>query len=223
MNNIVVIIGLVVVAGISLFLLRPQQSQPSQTIETEERNTRMNQQQIRKQYSNPPAMSIDVQKAYTAVITTNKGVLRLNLFASEAPNTVNNFVFLARDGYYHNTPFHRVIRDFMIQGGDPSGTGSGGPGYQFADEPITREYTRGTLAMANAGPDTNGSQFFIMHKDNSTLPKAYVIFGEIADTDQESFTTLDTLLATPVTMSRSGEQSKPTEDLQIIDIKIEEK
>jgi Peptidyl-prolyl cis-trans isomerase (rotamase) - cyclophilin family len=104
------------------------------------------------------------------------------LFATEAPTTVNNFVFLARDGFYDGVIFHRVIPGFMIQGGDPTGTGSGGPGYKFDDEPVTRRYNRGILAMANAGPNTNGSQFFVMHADYG-LPPNYTIFGRLTAGD----------------------------------------
>lgn len=117
-------------------------------------------------------------------ITTNQGVITLELFADDAPKTVANFVTLAQKGFYDGVIFHRVISGFMIQGGDPTGTGMGGPGYKFADEldPSTpsyqRGYVRGTVAMANAGPNTNGSQFFIMHKDYS-LPNAYTIFGRV--------------------------------------------
>ncbi|MDO8509591.1 MAG: peptidylprolyl isomerase [bacterium] len=117
-------------------------------------------------------------------ITTNKGVITLELFADDAPKTVENFVTLAQKGFYENVFFHRVISGFMIQGGDPTGTGAGGPGYKFADEldastpSYKRGYVRGTVAMANAGPNTNGSQFFIMHKDYP-LPNAYTIFGRV--------------------------------------------
>lgn len=220
MNKYVVII-LILIAGMSVFLLRPQQPATEQM--PTERNTPMIQQQASKQYASPPEMKIDTKKSYTATMTTNKGVMKLNLLPAEAPNTVNNFVFLARDGFYNNTVFHRIVSGFMIQGGDPTGTGTGGPGYRFADEPITKEYKRGTLAMANAGPNTNGSQFFIMHQDSATLPKDYVIFGEIDVADTESFKTLDALLATPVTVSMSGERSKPTEEVRIIEVTIEEK
>ena len=148
----------------------------------------------------------------SAILTTNKGVIKVNLFAAETPKTVANFVALAQKGFYTNTHFHRVIRDFMVQGGDPTGTGTGGPGYKFADESITREYLRGTLAMANSGPNTNGSQFFIIHQDYP-LPKNYVIFGMIDPTDTASLATLDALINTPVTDNGSGEQSKPLEPL----------
>ena len=107
-----------------------------------------------------------------------KGRHKAELFAKDAPATVNNFVFLAREGFYTNVKFHRIIAGFMVQTGDPTGTGTGGPGYRFKDEPVTRKYSRGTLAMANAGPNTNGSQFFIMHADYALQPN-YTIFGQV--------------------------------------------
>ncbi len=131
-----------------------------------------------KQYPSAPALTIDPAKSYTAVIETTAGTLTAELYPGDAPKTVNNFVFLAREGFYAGVIFHRVIEGFMIQGGDPTGTGSGGPGYKFADEPVKRKYSRGTLAMANAGPNTNGSQFFVMHADYG-LPPSYTIFGKL--------------------------------------------
>jgi cyclophilin family peptidyl-prolyl cis-trans isomerase len=133
-----------------------------------------------KKYDGAPAMTIDAMKTYTATIDTSAGSMTAELFPGEAPATVNNFVFLARDGYYADVIFHRVIKGFMIQGGDPTGSGSGGPGYRFNDEPVKRKYLRGTLAMANAGPNTNGSQFFVMHADYP-LPPNYTIFGKLTD------------------------------------------
>ncbi len=135
-----------------------------------------------KNYSSAPELTIDLSKAHTAVIHTTAGDISVELYATDAPQTVNNWVFLAEDGYYDDVIFHRVIKGFMIQGGDPTGTGRGGPGYQFRDElgHSKSSYTRGTLAMANAGPNTNGSQFFIMHADYP-LPNAYSIFGQVTD------------------------------------------
>lgn len=134
-----------------------------------------------KTYTEPPELTIDTSKAYTALIETSQGNLNIKFYPDIAPITVNNFIFLAREGYYNSVIFHRVIPGFMIQGGDPSGTGHGDmgkyPGYKFDDElnnPMP--YSRGILAMANAGPNTNGSQFFIMHKDYP-LPYQYTIFG----------------------------------------------
>ena len=139
-----------------------------------------------------------------ATLHTTKGDIVIE-FDAAAPDTVANFTKLASAGFYDGTKFHRVIKGFMIQGGDPKGDGTGGPGYRFTDEPVTRDYTRGTIAMANAGPNTNGSQFFIIHQDYP-LPKNYVIFGSIDPQDQASLTTLDTLANTPVTDNGQGEQ-----------------
>jgi peptidyl-prolyl cis-trans isomerase B (cyclophilin B) len=134
-----------------------------------------------KQYSSPPQMSIDPNKGYTATFDTSRGQIVVDLFAKEAPNTVNNFVFLARDGFYNGTKFHRVIPDFMIQGGDPEGTGRGGPGYKFADEfkGNPHKHLRGSLSMANAGPGTNGSQFFITHIKTDWLDGKHTVFGQV--------------------------------------------
>ncbi|HCS78515.1 TPA: peptidylprolyl isomerase [Patescibacteria group bacterium] len=167
-------------------------------------------------------MKIDQNKIFTATITTSKGVINVELFAKEAPKTVNNFVFLAREKFYDGVVFHRIIKGFMVQTGDPLGNGTGGPGYKFADEPVTREYTRGTLAMANSGSNTNGSQFFIIHADYP-LPKNYTIFGKIPDSDTESFKTLDAIAETPVVAGNGGEVSKPTETVAITSITVNEK
>lgn len=175
-----------------------------------------------KQYTSAPPMTIDPKKTYTATLTTDKGAMAVKLFASEDPATVNNFVFLARDGFYNNTVFHRVIKGFMIQGGDPRGDGTGGPGYKFADEPVTRDYTRGTIAMANSGPNTNGSQFFIMHATYA-LPKNYVIFGAIDATDSASLATLDAIANSPVEDNGMGEDSKPVIPTVLQSIQIDEK
>lgn len=174
-----------------------------------------------KQYSAPPPLMIDVNKAYTATITTDKGVMVVHLFAKETPVTVNNFVFLAKEGFYTNTVFHRVIKGFMIQGGDPLGNGSGGPGYKFDDEKITRNYTRGTIAMANSGPNTNGSQFFIMH-EATPLPKNYVIFGEIDSSDSASLATLDAIASQPVVDNGMREVSKPVSPTVVQSIIVKE-
>jgi peptidyl-prolyl cis-trans isomerase B (cyclophilin B) len=134
-----------------------------------------------KQYSAPPPLSIDGNKTYTATFETSRGNIVCDLFTKEAPNTVNNFVFLAREGFYDNTTFHRVIADFMIQGGDPTGTGRGGPGYRFADELAgnPNKHKAGSLSMANAGPNTNGSQFFITHVVTNWLDGKHTVFGQV--------------------------------------------
>ena len=131
-----------------------------------------------KRYNAPPQMQIETNRTYHVVIKTNKGDIHLELNPAEAPMTVNNFVALASDGYYDGVTFHRVVPRFVIQGGDPTGTGSGGPGYQFQDEAVKRPYKAGTVAMANAGPNTNGSQFFICLEDQPGLPPNYTIFGD---------------------------------------------
>ena len=132
-----------------------------------------------KQYSAPEQV-IDPSRRYVATITTDKGDIEMALDASKAPKSVNNFVFLARDGFYDGLTFHRVVDGFVIQGGCPEGSGRGGPGYRFEDEPVQGEYTEGSVAMANAGPDTNGSQFFISTADNRhNLTKSYNLFGQV--------------------------------------------
>lgn len=182
-----------------------------------------------------PTVSDPQSQNLTAVIKTNKGTMKVVLFSDIAPNTVRNFVELAKGTkinpntgkkvsdkpFYNGVIFHRIIKGFMIQGGDPTGTGSGGPGYKFADEPVTESYTRGTIAMANSGPNTNGSQFFITHKDNA-LPPNYTIFGRIEASDSASLKTLDEIASVSVGMSDMGEMSVPQEKVFIESVTIEE-
>ena len=174
-----------------------------------------------QQTAQPPEMQIDKTKKYTAALNTSEGKIVLELTADKTPITVNNFVALSKKSFYNGTAFHRVIKDFMVQGGDPLGNGLGGPGYIFDDEPITGEYTAGTIAMANAGPNTNGSQFFIMHKDYA-LPKQYVIFGKVI----EGMDVVDKIALAPVTktsiMDRE-ENSVPLNPVRIQSIDILEK
>ncbi len=136
---------------------------------------------MKKQWDNPPAMQIDTDKTFQATMNTNKGVIELTLYPEYAPQTVNNFIFLAREGFYDNISFHRVINDFMVQGGDPTGSGMGGPGYSFTDEfsgnPLTHEAK--VISMANAGPGTNGSQFFITHSPQPHLDGHHTVFGKV--------------------------------------------
>lgn len=136
-----------------------------------------------QQWKSAPAMTIDATKNYTATVETNKGTIVIDLYAKHAPKTVNNFVFLAKQGFYDGIKFHRVISNFMVQGGDPTGTGSGGPGYKFEDEtrgnPLTHE--TGVLSMANAGANTNGSQFFITHSPQSHLNGKHTVFGKVRE------------------------------------------
>jgi peptidyl-prolyl cis-trans isomerase B (cyclophilin B) len=136
-----------------------------------------------KQWKTPPALQIDPKKKYKAHMKTDKGTMVFELFADKTPNTVNNFVFLSREGFYDGVMFHRVISDFMVQGGDPTGTGSGGPGYRFGDEfhPSLKHNKTGILSMANAGPGTNGSQFFITHTPTPHLDGKHTVFGQVVE------------------------------------------
>ena len=140
-----------------------------------------------KQYAAPPAMQIDPAKKYVAHFETDRGAFDIELFAAEAPVTVNNFVFLARDGFYDGLKFHRVIANFMIQGGDPEGSGRGGPGYKWNDEPsaLRLRHETGSLSMANAGPNTNGSQFFITHAPQPHLNGKHAVFGKVTGDGQK--------------------------------------
>ena len=170
-----------------------------------------------KVYDSMPEMNIDISKKYTAVIKTSMGDMSIEFFTEDAPMTVNNFINLSRDGYYDNVIFHRVISGFMIQGGDPSGTGHGEmgkyPGYKFEDELNNqRSYDKGILAMANAGPDTNGSQFFIMHV-NYPLPYQYTIFGFVTD----GLEVIDKIASV-----ETGEGDKPVNDVVIETVEVKE-
>ncbi len=133
----------------------------------------------KKTYSAPPPMTVDSEKTYTATIETDKGDITIDLFVKDAPKTVNNFVFLAREGFYDGVTFHRVIAGFMAQAGDPTGTGTGGPGYKFEDEFSNRAHSTGALSMANAGPNTNGSQFFITYSPQPHLDNRHSVFGKM--------------------------------------------
>jgi cyclophilin family peptidyl-prolyl cis-trans isomerase len=168
-----------------------------------------------KQWSTQPDLVIDAANAYQATIRTSLGDITVELLADRSPSTVNNFVFLAREGFYHGVIFHRVINGFMIQGGDPTGTGTGGPGYRFRDElDAARElgYGPGILAMANAGPNTNGSQFFLMHRDNP-LPANYSVFGRTT----AGLEVIDAIAKTP-----TGPGDRPLEDVVIHGVDIVE-
>ncbi len=172
------------------------------------------------QWPAPPPMSIDQSKTYQATIKTNFGDIVVQLFPKDAPLAVNNVVFLARQGFYDGVKFHRVMKGFVIQSGDPTGTGTGGPGYRFVGEKITRDYVAGTLAMANSGPNTNGSQFFITLADlRNSLAKTYTIFGLVTD----GFYVVQDIGNVPVTRTLSGEMSVPTVDVHINGVIIEEK
>jgi len=166
----------------------------------------------------PPAMQIDQNKSYSAVLKTGAGDIAIEFDAKKTPITVNNFIALAKENFYNGLAFHRVVKDFMIQGGDPNGDGSGGPGYKFADENLEGKYTRGTVAMANSGPNTNGSQFFIIQKDYD-LPNSYVIFGRVSS----GMDAVDKIANAEVTVGSSGEKSKPLDPVKIESVEIVEK
>ena len=166
-----------------------------------------------KQWTTPPAMQIDPKKQYKAHMKTDKGTMVIELFADKTPMTVNNFVFLSREGYYDGVIFHRVIDNFMVQGGDPTGTGRGGPGYKFGDEfnSSLKHDKQGILSMANAGPGTNGSQFFITHGPTPHLNGKHTVFGQVVEG-------LDVLMSIPA--RDPGNVNAPA--VKIISVTIEE-
>ena len=165
-----------------------------------------------------PALEIAKGKTYTAILSTDKGDITIEFDSENTPITTNNFVTLSRKKFYDGTIFHRVIEGFMIQGGDTLGNGTGDPGYKFDDEDFEGEYTRGTVAMANSGPNTNGSQFFIMHQD-TPLPPNYVIFGKVT----KGMDVVDAIATAPVESGSFGEASTPEDPVTIETVEIIEK
>lgn len=204
---IAIIVILIIVAFVTLDYKKQDQSLITQPTITE-----------KPVINSPQPMKINRNKKYTALLKTAKGDITIELNADKTPITVNNFVTLSQKGFYDNTVFHRVIKGFMIQGGDPKGDGTGGPGYKFDDEPFMGDYTRGTIAMANSGPNTNGSQFFIMQADNA-LPKNYVIFGKVT----KGMDVVDAVANAPVKTSANGEDSAPIDPVKVLSVKISEK
>lgn len=166
-----------------------------------------------KQWTTPPEIQIDPKKQYKAHVETDKGTMVIELFADKTPMTVNNFVFLSREGFYDGVIFHRVIDNFMVQGGDPTGTGRGGPGYKFGDEfnSSLKHDKQGILSMANAGPGTNGSQFFITHGPTPHLNGRHTVFGQVVEG-------LDVLMSIPA--RDPGNVNAPA--VKIIRVTIEE-
>ena len=200
-----------------LFIFCGEDASEETTVETTIETTEEIEMTYDKTYSAPPAMNINENGNYSAVIETSLGSIEIELFTDIAPITVNNFVNLSKDGYYDNVIFHRVIKGFMIQGGDPSGTGHGEmgkyPGYEFQDElnnPM--QYEKGIVAMANRGPNTNGSQFFIMHVDYP-LPYDYTIFGKVSNG-------IDVVDA--IANVQTGDMDKPVDDVVINSVDIKE-
>lgn len=174
---------LIIFASIIVFTgcTNQNNNQQSQTNQHNQNNTQVEGEKMTKSYSQAPGVLPDEQiKNKIAIIETPKGTIKIEFFEEDAPLTVSNFIFLANDNYFNELTFHRVEPGFVIQGGDPSGNGTGGPGYNFDDEPVKKPYNRGIVAMANRGPNTNGSQFFIMLAD-TPLPPSYTIFGQVIE------------------------------------------
>jgi cyclophilin family peptidyl-prolyl cis-trans isomerase len=169
-----------------------------------------------KTWGVPKVAPLDTHKTYTAVVTTNKGVIRIKLLPKVAPIAVQSFVFLAQHHYFDGVRFHRVVPGFVIQGGDPTGTGQCGPGYQFNDEKVTLPYTRGTVAMANAGANTNGSQFFIVLSDHTGLQPNYTIFGQVTS----GMGAVDRIAHVPLGPSPGGKVSKPRVKVYMTSVRI---
>jgi cyclophilin family peptidyl-prolyl cis-trans isomerase len=165
--------------------------------------------------SPPTGEVLDQTKKYTVTLKTSEGNIVIEMNQGQTPKTIENFVTLAQKGFYDGTVFHRVIEGFMIQGGDPEGTGRGGPGYRFEDEAFDGEYVRGAIAMANAGPNTNGSQFFILHQ-NYDLPKSYTIFGTV----KEGLEVVDAIATAEVTPNTMGESSVPANPVTVESVEV---
>lgn len=214
-DQAVALILIILFLGFILFLLMPKKNTGKTQVNRTPTQASSRVSSQSKKAEGTPAVKLDSAKTYTAVLNTSEGRIKVELNAKQTPVTANNFVTLAKKNFYDNTVFHRAIKGFMIQGGDPKGDGTGGPGYRFDDEPFEGEYTRGTIAMANAGPDTNGSQFFIMHKDYP-LPKNYVIFGKVT----EGIEVVDKIAEAPVEESGSGEVSKPVNPVKVESVEI---
>lgn len=207
-----ILIIIIIIIGFSLFFQGNSQNNSNLTAQN---NTSMKNKDT--DIKPTQSLQIDKSKKYTAILSTGKGNITIALTADKTPITVNNFVTLAKKNFYNNTIFHRVMKGFMIQGGDPKGDGTGGPGYKFDDELFDGDYTRGTVAMANSGPDTNGSQFFIMHQDYQ-LPKNYVIFGKII----KGIEVVDTIANSPVNENTMGEKSTPINPVKVLSVDIKE-
>lgn len=206
--------AVIVLIGLFIFL------NSNKTVNKTQESTTKEEVEPTEEVAQPtPKMQIDTKKKYQAILKTSVGDIMVDLYADKTPITVNNFISLAKKGFYKDTIFHRVIKGFMIQGGDPNGNGSGGPGYVFADEPFSGDYKRGIIAMANAGANTNGSQFFIMHEDKTDLPKNYVIFGIVSS----GLEVVDKIAVAKVEAQPSGESSKPVIPVVVKSVEIIER
>lgn len=220
-NNVIFLLLLLVILGVAGFFFTQKPSTASSEeyalsdISVNQEESTQTEGGDHMTYNEPPEMVIEPGIAYSATLKTNLGDIVIDLTADETPTTVNNFVFLAREGFYDGVIFHRVIKGFMIQGGDPTGTGRGGPGYSFEDEiDNTQEFDGpGVLAMANSGPDTNGSQFFITHDATPWLNGAHTIFGRVT----EGMDVVD-----KIANVKTGPQDKPLEDVIIETVEISE-
>lgn len=193
-------------------------SAPQDSSSAEEQGSQTEKKADQGETKQPPAMQIDQTKKYSAVVKTGEGDIAIDFSMKKAPITVNNFVALARENFYSGLVFHRVMKGFMIQGGDPKGDGSGGPGYKFEDEKLEGKYARGTVAMANSGPNSNGSQFFIIHQDYD-LPNKYVIFGHVSS----GMEVVDKIASAETVDNGKGEKSKPVSPVKIKSVEIIEK
>jgi cyclophilin family peptidyl-prolyl cis-trans isomerase len=212
-STVLISISIILIVSTIIFFIYTSQSNSKKENTTNSKTTTSQTKTMNK-----PELTINKDKSYTAILKTEVGDIEIALTADKTPITVNNFVYLAREKFYDNVVFHRTRSDFMIQGGDPTGTGSGGPGYKFNDEPFTGEYTRGTVAMANSGPNTNGSQFFIMTVD-MPIAKSYVIFGKVVS----GLDVVDKIAAAPAVMNSMGEKAKPITPIKILSVEIIEK
>ncbi len=221
MKYLLLIIGIVLLASVFYMLLRYNGNNSQEKVSNASPSyiniTNNSNEQTPSDMKNSTESSKSIlNKIYEAVLHTSEGDIILELNGKDTPITVNNFVTLAQKNFYNNTIFYRVIKDFMIQGGDPKGDGTGDPGYKFNDEPFTGEYERGVVAMANSGPNTNGSQFFIMHK-TTPLQKLYVIFGKVT----KGMEVVDKIAESEV-KSNGGENSTPVNPAKITTIDIKE-
>lgn len=221
MNKNIYVVGVIVIVVLVLGINKFAKTNKNPEIKTQVEETVTNNVESEVMNTNdieiPVPFILEENKKYNAIITTSEGKITIELDTEQTPITTNNFVYLAQKTFYDGTIFHRVIKDFMIQGGDPKGNGTGGPGYTFNDEPITKEYTRGTVAMANSGPNTNGSQFFIMH-ESAPIQKLYVIFGMVT----EGIEVVDKIATAEVKINPSNptEKSQPVNPVTIENIEI---